>query len=328
MTPEEAYALSRRIASLKRLGESLKKLGEEAGTGLADPRSNDDEHARSIKYKREAGVGEVEALVKSEFGSIPSFLARMNEIKSANEPSQAIQVLDLLDTIERFVFIQPQSVASDPLKNLIEQTLKERYFSSWEVKVLGGLFAFAIACLFGGTAYLGIQVQGVSNQAEAARKSIELERDSIVRMGNEAVSRIEANASEQAKAQIAKLNDALSSATNTITNLNMEIRNKTTAIGHAFDDGQKEIKTATEKAVGQIPAAAASSLSFKINEVMSQKVEDAENQIQEKIKSVNIQKKNFEDALPDVAKYTENRVKEFNEIVSRYQGRIDEILSR
>ena len=202
MSPEEAYAVQRRIDALKRIGEEIMSERYESPSG---PRSDSG-------YKLEGWFSEVESLIKSNFDGNAAFVSRITEIKNSQTPETPEKISsanDLLKTVKDFVFIDPHGSASDSLKDLIEQTLKERYFKSWEVWALAGAFTLVLIFFLGGTVYLGMQIKGVAEQADAARSSIAAERASVVTIGNDIFKKIEANASEQANAQIAKLNTAI-----------------------------------------------------------------------------------------------------------------------
>jgi hypothetical protein len=251
MSPEEAQALLSRITLLQRFGE---KLADESRRGKIT--SDDD----ITNYRSDAWLSEVEALVVENFDQNSALAGRAKEFRSSEDgrkvplPAVIPMALDLLGTVKEFVFIDPQSAASEPLRNLIEQTLKERYFKSPEMRLLAAAFAFVTACFFGGTIYLGLQVQGVTTTAEAARKSIESNRDSVVTLGNEAVQRVGAKANEQASAQIAKLNAAIESSTKSINDLSAQLSTDRDALDRDFRNGQTSIKKLIEDAVNQIPA--------------------------------------------------------------------------
>ena len=146
---------------------------------------------------------------------------------------------------------------------------------------------------------------------------------------------IEANATEQANAQIAKLNTAIEQSASNITGLNTQLTNNRAALDQQLKDGQERIKTTIDNAVAQAPSNANAyleskkpAIDAKIDEEVEVKVQDADKQIKDQIKYVEIRKKNFEDALPETIKYDENRTKEFNDIVSRYSDPIAQIISR
>ena len=206
MSPEEADALINRLNVLTRIGNSIKK-------SPVDPLHPD------YRYKFDIWVGEIITLVKASFKNNPIFVTEVDALSRTisdaagswpNETDSA-SILDkglgLLRTAKEYVSIDPYSTASEHLKELIEQTLRERYFKSWEVQLLVIVFAFVTTCFFGGTIYLGWQVQSVASQADAARKSIDSARDAVLTTGNEFVARIQRQAIDDSEKELQKLRD-------------------------------------------------------------------------------------------------------------------------
>jgi len=341
MSPEEAHAVIHRIEVLGKIGEALRREFKSVKSRIPGTLGTPEFPIDPIyRYKLNGWLGETAALVKKSFADNPVFVARTDVLApSANgdkpiEPAIA-EGLDLLDTIKQFVFIDPHSTASEPLKELIEQTLRERYFKSWEVRLLAIAFGFVTACFFGGTIYLGWQVLSVASQADAARKSIDSARDAVLTTSNEIVKRIEARAADESNAQLNKLRTAIDSSSKSIAELNAQLVHNQSLLTQQFTQGQTRIQETIEAQVKAIPSNANAYVESRrpfidaaIEKGVGEKVQEAAKQIQDSINSVSIRKKNFEDNLPEMVKFAENRVKEFNEIVNRYSGRIDEIFGR
>ena len=105
MSPEEAYAVQRRIDALKRIG---KEIMYKSPSGL---RSDSD-------YKLEGWFGEVESLIKSNFEGNTAFVSRITEIKNGETSGKISSAIDLLETVKDFVFIDPHGPASTPSRTL------------------------------------------------------------------------------------------------------------------------------------------------------------------------------------------------------------------
>lgn len=367
MSPEEAHAVRDRLAALRRLGETLKEEKEELWSDAS-------------QYRVSAWLGEVEGLVKERFGHNPALVARAQaltgeELVSDRQPVDAaiglLQRVDaaisLLKTLDSFVFVEPLSGASEALKALIEQTLREEYFHNWPFRLLIIAFGVLLTLFFGGTLYLNWQVQGIANQADAARRSIDSARDSVMTATSQTVSRVQEQAQGEAEAQLKKLRETIAGFQQTASQLQIDAKSQEQSLRDAVDVANKtitslraslaaipdqltdqftkarpQIQDAVTQAVNTAPQVTNAYLAAKKTEIdrmisdgVKQRVDNAGELIKQDTETVDLQKKNFTDALeiarselPQAAKLADTRAAAFTDVLSQYSGRIDDILSR
>jgi hypothetical protein len=367
MSPEEAHAVRDRLAALRRLGETLKEEKEELWSDAS-------------QYRVSAWLGEVEGLVKERFGHNPALVARAQaltgeELVSDRQPVDAaiglLQRVDaaisLLKTLDSFVFVEPLSGASEALKALIEQTLREEYFHNWPFRLLIIAFGVLLTLFFGGTLYLNWQVQGIANQADAARRSIDSARDSVMTATSQTVSRVQEQAQGEAEAQLKKLRETIAGFQQTASQLQIDAKSQEQSLRDAVDVANKtitslraslaaipdqltdqftkarpQIQDAVTQAVNTAPQVTNAYLPAKkterdrmISDGVKQRVDNAGELIKQDTETVDLQKKNFTDALeiarselPQAAKLADTRAAAFTDVLSQYSGRIDDILSR
>lgn len=394
MSPEEAHVVRSHIAALRSLGETLRK------EVAADSQSRSD----ARQYRVSAWLGEVEGLVEERFSHNPALVARAKALASEEDESDQTQgtvlppgqllelpaavgqgagseraqatmlpsrrvdgAISLLETLNSFVYVEPLSGASDALKALIEQTLREGYFRNWPFRLLVIAFGALLILFFGGTLYLNWQVQGIANQAEAARRSIDSARDSVMTATSQTVSRVQDQAHNEAEAELGKLREMIAGFQQTASRLQTDAQgqekslqdmvadsNKTITILRAslaaipdqltdqFAKAQPQIQGAVTQAIKAAPEVTNAYLEAKktdidrmISDGVKQRVDNAGAQIKQDTEFVDLQKKTFTDELaisrnelPQAAKLADTRAAAFNDVLSRYSGRIDDILSR
>ncbi len=159
--------------------------------------------------------------------------------------------------------------------------------------------------------------------------------DNMINKATEATAKVEVVAKDEAATQLAKLRDTIDSSTASIAKLNAQVSANQSALSQEFTSGQAAIRTAIDTATTQGVSSTNAYLDSKrplidssIEKAVNERVEGAKNVIQDALNIVEIRKKNFNDSLPENLIFGINRVTEFNTIVGRYSGRIEDVLGR
>jgi hypothetical protein len=391
MSPEEAHVVRNRLAALRALGESLRKdlaaenrrqpnveqyrvfawLGEVEGlveehfshNPVLVARAHELASQASVADSQGAGSEKAEEMPPtSEPFELPAIVAPTSQPpqETPRLDERIAGAVDLLETLDSFVFVEPSSGASDALKALIEQTLMERYFHNWPFRLLIITFGLLVTFFFGGTIYLGWQVQGIANQADAARKSIDSARDSVITETSQTVSRVQNQAHVEAEEELAKLHEMVTGFQQTASQLQTDAQNQEKSLRDAVTDSNKtitslrdqltdqflkaqpQIQGAVTQAIKDAPTVTNAYLESKKTEIdrmisdsVNKQIENATDRIKQDTDTVDLQKKNFSDALeiarnelPQAAKLADTRAAAFTDVLDRYSGRIDDILSR
>jgi hypothetical protein len=219
MSPEEAHKLKARIETLRSIGEDLLRDQHryEALTFLGSTvaRYRSEARKEDSQYRLAAWLGSVSSLIKTEFTDNPALVARSELLLPAPDspnpplltpygptpkpPSKAVPpALDLLVTAKDYIFVDTISSASDPLRHLIETTLREDFYKSFPFRILMGALALATVVIFGGTIYSQWQVQGIAARAAEALKAIDSAKQDVVAKIDAITSRIQQEAQNEA----------------------------------------------------------------------------------------------------------------------------------
>src|SRR5690349_18029491 len=128
MNPEEANALKERIFKLTSIGQQL----------LAETKYG---RRRSYENRVKVWAAEVSAFVEASFNENSVLADWSGELKTRDQLDDSISGgIDLLETASNYIYVDSRGTASDPLKRLVDETLKENYFASWPFR--GVLLAF------------------------------------------------------------------------------------------------------------------------------------------------------------------------------------------
>jgi hypothetical protein len=113
----------------------------------------------------------------------------------------------LLDTASRSIVVDTRGPASDPLRLIVEDTVKEKYFESWPFRLVLIVLGLLIALLFGGNIYMEWKTKGAIAEAEEvlgnirkARDDADREKAQLHEAFNNAITRIESVAGKEATA--------------------------------------------------------------------------------------------------------------------------------
>src|SRR5262249_1676360 len=89
------------------------------------------------------------------------------------------QVLRLLRAAENTLRFSVKDAASDDLRRAVDIAVKDGFFGSWPIYVIGALASLLFVGLFGGTWLGSLQFSGLQKSGEEARQTIERRSDAF-----------------------------------------------------------------------------------------------------------------------------------------------------
>jgi hypothetical protein len=266
MNAEEKFILEAKIARLIFIGEGFARRLEEA---LQEKRISESSGAAndSLRYEVRAWLSEVSALMSTDFKANSGLIAwcttladsfkSLDDKESQNsvpkvgdyedsEPfrlsRQAIQSgIALLRLASTFLFVDAREPASDPLRLVIEDTVKEKYFASWPFRFVLLVFGAVTAAFLGGTIYLDLKTKGALAAAEEMSAALKNAKGEIDTAKNEMRSEIQNAKGEIGTAKIDMRSEIQNAITRIETKADIDVKEQLDLLNAKLKESKDEL---------------------------------------------------------------------------------------
>jgi hypothetical protein len=357
MQVENAFALSHRLTALEQRGRHLRDELSSRQV-LTDPAelkldsTGDNKLSFPISFWFEQSKSTLAQIFVNDSNSFNTEISRISDLSTSRSPLDTInETLELLSIAQNWIVPEAQDELSASLKRLVEESLKEGYFKSWPFRGVVGAASFLVIIFFGGTLYSTWQVKSVLEQSEITKRQIETARTDVEVAEGTVLDKIKQEIDAAASVEKGKLTSALSQIqTDATSDAAEQTKTFRETLTKARDQHIIDLdKTTNEVRESILMKANTSQLTdaLKNNADMATRAIDAQKSTvtSEAATAISLIGKSQNEAQAAAEKFKTDfdlerakwpnqlteattEVKTFNDIVSKYSGPINGLLSR